>query len=71
MTKYAEGTHRDDMPPADALAECYDLWVSGAWPDSNALANLEEVMEHVKRLLDASTLSAEAAWYHSDEGELT
>ena len=56
MTYYPEGTDRDDMLPGDALQECYDLWVSGAWPDVNAEANLEEVMMHVKRLLDASTL---------------
>lgn len=37
--------------PRAALDECYDLWASGAWPDANALANLEEVMCHVGRLL--------------------
>lgn len=51
---YPENTHREDMEPADALRESYDLWASGAWPDSNAEANLEEVMDHVKRLLDAA-----------------
>jgi hypothetical protein len=51
---YPENTHREDMKPDDALRECYDLWASGAWPDSNAEPNLEEVMDHVKRLLDAA-----------------
>lgn len=48
---YAEGTHRDDMLPADALSECYDLYASGAWPAENAEANLDEVMSHLGRLL--------------------
>lgn len=48
-----EGLHRDDMPPERALLECYELWAGGAWPDSNALPNLEEVMDHVGRLLRA------------------
>lgn len=61
--RYPEGTHREDMLAGDALQECYDLWASGAWSDSNAEANLEEVMDHVKRLLDASTLP-DPAWYH-------
>lgn len=47
---YKEGTHRDDMLPADALSECYDLWASGAWPESNAGPNLDEVMDHLARL---------------------
>ena len=44
-----------DLPsysPRRALSECCDLWGSGAWPESNAGANLDEVMEHVLRLLD-------------------
>jgi hypothetical protein len=52
MTTYPEGTHRDDMTPLDALTEAYDLWGSGAWPDENAVYNLAEVMDHVKRLID-------------------
>lgn len=41
---------RMDKSPIDALRECYDLWVSGAWPDSNAAPNLDEVMGYVGRL---------------------
>lgn len=48
---YPEGEHRDDMEPMDSLSECYDLWASGAWPDDNALPNLEETMLHIERLL--------------------
>jgi hypothetical protein len=41
-----------DYSPRAALVECHDLWASGAWPDSNAVSNLAEVMDHVERLLD-------------------
>lgn len=41
--------HRDDMPAAAALWECYDLWASGAWDDRNAVYNLEEVEAHLDR----------------------
>lgn len=47
-----EGTHRDDMSPERALYECLDLWGGGAWRDSEAPANLDEVMTHIARLLD-------------------
>lgn len=40
-----------DYDAHKALAECYDLWASGAWFDHSAVANLAEVMEHVKSLL--------------------
>jgi hypothetical protein len=40
--------------PRAALDECFDLWASGAWPDSNAKDNLDEVMAHLERLLKAS-----------------
>ena len=47
---------RDDLLPTyrpeKALQECYDLWASGAWPDSNAQYNLEEVMGHIENLLN-------------------
>lgn len=46
-----EPVDRDDMPPLDALTECLDLWGSGAWPDENAVYNLDEVMQHVDRLV--------------------
>ena len=46
-----EGMHRNDMIPEHALYECFDLWASGAWPVENADANLDEVMEHIARLL--------------------
>lgn len=49
--EYPEGTHRDDMDPTDALSECYDLWASGAWPESNSGPNLDETMQHLARLL--------------------
>ena len=51
MNAYPEGTHRDDMSPIDALIECYDLWASGAWPESNSGPNLDETMDHLGRLL--------------------
>ena len=51
MRLYPENTDRDDMAPLDALAECYDLWASGAWPDENAVYNLDEVMAHLSALL--------------------
>lgn len=41
-----------DYNAEQALRECYDCWASGAWPDSNAIANLEETMLHVAKLLD-------------------
>jgi succinate dehydrogenase/fumarate reductase flavoprotein subunit len=42
---------RQDMTPLRALAECYDLWASGAWDDRNAIDDLAETMDHVQRLL--------------------
>lgn len=47
-----EGTHRDDMPAEVALYECFDLWAAGVWEDVNADANLDEVMQHLARLLE-------------------
>lgn len=47
-----EGAHRDDVAAERALYECFDLWAAGCWPDENALANLEEVMAHIARLLE-------------------
>lgn len=40
-----------DYDPVLALTECHDLWASGAWPDENAAANLDEVMAHLEKLL--------------------
>ena len=37
--------------PIEALRECFDLWASGAWPDSNAEPNLAETMEHISGLI--------------------
>lgn len=42
-----------DYDPRAALAECIDLWGSGAWSDSNAIYNLEEVMIHLGKFLSA------------------
>lgn len=47
----AEPIDRMDMPPLEALRECYDLWASGAWRDDNAVYDLGEVMGYVNRLL--------------------
>lgn len=44
-----EGTHRDDMEPIQALAECFDLWASGAWDSRNAEYDAEEVRRHLDR----------------------
>lgn len=47
----ARDTAHPDYDPRVALAECHDLWASGAWPDDNAIPNLGEVMLHVERLV--------------------
>lgn len=44
-----------DYDPLQALRECHNLWASGAWPDENAVYNLEEVMQHVYSLLNRGT----------------
>jgi len=41
-----------DYNPEMALVECHNLWASGAWPDENAIGNLEETMSHIGHLLE-------------------
>lgn len=43
--------------PRAALADCLESWGSGSWQDSNAVANLDEVMAHVERLLAPAPVS--------------
>jgi len=48
--------HRNDMKPEDALIECFYSWASGAWQDDNATYNLEEIMNHIERMIAARGL---------------
>lgn len=48
---------RNEMPPIEALKDCYDSWASGSWRDENAVLDLEETMGHIENLLEGLGIS--------------
>ena len=40
-----------DQDTLTELQDCYDSWASGAWPESNAQANLDYVMSFIETII--------------------